>query len=383
MKRLLTIGHSYVVAVNRQLAHEMAVQGRGEWEVTAIAPAWLKGDLRAITLEQLEDEECALHSVPVRIDSLPHLRHYGRGLRDVMRQAWDVVHCWEEPYVAAGFQVAKNTPSTSRFVFATFQNIAKRYPPPLNWFERRVVSRADGWIAFGQTVHRAQKVRSGYAALPAQVIPPGVDVERFAPDGAARERIRARFGWDDRVPVVGFLGRLIAAKGVRLLTDVLPRVRAPWRALFVGDGPLRPHVQAFAAAHPGRVGVAADVAHGIVPDYLNAMDVLCAPSETTGKWREQFGRMTIEAMACGVPVIGSDSGEIPHVVADAGVIVAERDRDAWVAAVGAVLEDSDRRHALAVAGRERAATRFAWPIVARRHLDFFDELLAGTAVATR
>lgn len=377
MRRLLTIGHSYVVALNRQLAHEMAVQGGGAWEVTAIAPSWLAGDLRAITLEQIEGEACRVASLPVRLDSMPHLRHYAGGLRDVMRQPWDVVHCWEEPYVAAGFQVARNTPAASAFVFATFQNIVKRYPPPLRWFEQRVLSRANGWIAFGETVHRAQAHREGYAALPSRAIPPGVDVERFAPDAAARERVHARFGWDEKTPVAGFLGRFVDAKGIRLLTDVLPRVRHPWRALFVGNGPLRSHLEAFAAAHRGRVVIASDVAHGQVPDYLNAMDVLCAPSETTATWREQFGRMTIEAMACGVPVIGSDSGEIPHVAGGGGVIVAERDRDAWVAAIGALLEDPDRRRALAAAGRERAVARFAWPVVARRHLDFFDELLAG------
>ena len=57
------------------------------------------------------------------------------------------------------------------------------------------------------------------------------------------------------------------------------------------------------------------------------MDLLCAPSRTTPRWREQFGRMLIEAMACGVPVIASPSGEIPYVVGDAGVLVPEGDPD--------------------------------------------------------
>jgi glycosyltransferase involved in cell wall biosynthesis len=60
------------------------------------------------------------------------------------------------------------------------------------------------------------------------------------------------------------------------------------------------------------------VAHDEVPAYLNAMDLLCAPSLTTPSWREQLGRMVVEALACGVPVISSDSGELPFVVADAG-----------------------------------------------------------------
>jgi glycosyltransferase involved in cell wall biosynthesis len=375
MKRLLTIAHSYVVGLNRRLAHEMAVQGRGVWNVTAVAPDRYAGDLREIALEPMPGEACRLEPVAVHLDRFPHLMVYGRRLRALMREPWDIVHSWEEPYVAAGFQIARRSPRTARFVFATFQNIAKPYPPPFAWVERRVVARADGWIAFGETVRETHLSRRGYGSLPSRTIPPGVDVDRFAPDPAARARVRARFGWDDRAPVIGFLGRFIDAKGVRVLTSVLPRLRVPWRALFVGDGPARPYLDGFAAAHPGAVAIATGVPHDEVAAHLNAMDLLCAPSQTTSGWREQFGRMSIEAMACGVAVVGSSSGEIPFVVGDAGIIVPEQDEDGWVAALEGVLADDRRRRDLAARGLQRARERYAWPVVARAHLDFFDDLL--------
>ena len=103
------------------------------------------------------------------------------------------------------------------------------------------------------------------------------------------------------------------------------------------------------------------------------MSVLCAPSRTTAGWREQFGRMLIEAMACGVAVIASDSGEMPFVVGDAGVIAAEGDAAAWKAALGR-LADGAARGACAARGLARARERYAWPLVARRHLEFFDEV---------
>ena len=112
-----------------------------------------------------------------------------------------------------------------------------------------------------------------------------------------------------------------------------------------------------------------------MPAYLNAMDLLCAPSQTTGKWREQFGRMLIEAFACGVPVVASDSGEIPHVVGDAGILVPEADDAAWVRTIHGLLADPQRRAGLARRGRDRAVNVYAWPLVARRHLEFFGELL--------
>jgi glycosyltransferase involved in cell wall biosynthesis len=84
--------------------------------------------------------------------------------------------------------------------------------------------------------------------------------------------------------------------------------------------------------------------------------------------------MLIEAFACGVPVVGSDSGEIPYVVADAGVVVRERDVDGWTEAIARLLADPGLRADLAVRGRLRAVASFAWPVVARRHLDFFEEI---------
>jgi glycosyltransferase involved in cell wall biosynthesis len=105
------------------------------------------------------------------------------------------------------------------------------------------------------------------------------------------------------------------------------------------------------------------------------MDMLCAPSQTTPRWREQFGRMLIEAFASGLPVIGSDSGEIPHVLGDAGVIVGESNAADWRTAIGELLDSPARRKTLSAGGLDRARTHFAWPVVARQHLEFFDELL--------
>jgi glycosyltransferase involved in cell wall biosynthesis len=294
-----------------------------------------------------------------------------------MKEPWDVVHCWEEPYVIAAAQVAAAVPRRAAFVFATFQNLAKTYPPPFSWIEQRVLRRADGWIAFGETVHTVQQTRPGYIGKPSRVIPPGVDARRFSPDAASRTRVRGERGWDDRTPVVGFAGRFVREKGLDVLAAALRRMSSPWHALFVGGGPELAMVQALAAEYPGRVSIARGVTHDEMPAYYNAMDVLCAPSRTTLRWREQFGRMLIEAMACGVPVVASRSGEIPHVIGEAGILLPEDDPDAWGAALTGLLRDAGARRRLADLGLRRARTDFAWPVIARRHLDFFEELAAA------
>ena len=372
-RRLLTIGHSYVVTGNRRLAHEIGVQGRGRWEVTAVAPSTFRGDLGPLRAARWDGEALELRTVQVRLNRIIHFMRYAH-LDAALGGTWDIVHAWEEPYIAAGAQIATAVPSRARFVVSTFQNIPKKYPWPLSSYEDTTMARADGWIAFGRTVHDALADRDGYAGKPSRIIPPGVDLECFAPNPSASAAVRTRLGWAGHVPVAGYLGRFEPQKGLETLVDALERCRTPWHALFVGGGSLEPFLQRFASRHPAAVRVITGVPHRDVPAWVNAMSLLCAPSVTTPNWREQFGRMLIEAMACGVPVAGSDSGEIPHVIGDAGIVLPEHDVDAWIRVLERVLPDAAERARLGAAGRERAAAKFSWPIVARAHLDWFEEL---------
>ena len=106
------------------------------------------------------------------------------------------------------------------------------------------------------------------------------------------------------------------------------------------------------------------------------MDILCAPSQSTAQWREQFGRMLIEAMACGVPVIATRSGEIPYVVGSTGILVDEHDEQGLAEAIARLLDDDELRRSLAGRALIRVREQFAWSVVARAHLEFFDQLMA-------
>ena len=377
-KRLLTLGHSYVVAMNRRLADEMAAAGGGEWEVTAVAPERYPADLREMALEPIDGERCRTVAVPVRAARRPQLMRWGRALRELLREPWDVVHAWQEPYVAASWQLVRWMRPEAAFVPATFQNLPKRYPPPFSLIERRTMRRADGWIAFARTVEETLAGRPGYRDRPHAVIPPGVDLARFRADDDARARLRHALGDEAHGSfVAGYLGRFVESKGLRVMMDALERA-GDVRALFVGGGEMEGELRAWAERRPN-VRIATGVAHDEVPAYLNAMDALVAPSLTTPRWREQFGRMLIEAMACGVPVVASDSGEIPHVVGDAGIIVPEGDAGALAAALRRLKDDPAETARLAEAGERRARTDFALDVVARRHLEFFERVMTEKA----
>jgi glycosyltransferase involved in cell wall biosynthesis len=380
VRRLVTVSHSYVVTLNRRLANEMARVGAGRWEVTAVAPRFFHGDLSPIQLTRDPEEASRVEEVRALFSRSAHLFVYGPELRARLAGGVDLVHAWEEPYVFAGAEVALLTPRRVPLVFSTAQNLFKRYPPPFAQLERWVVARSAGWVAFGETVKQNLLRRPGYAQRPARYIPMGVDVELFRPDRALGADFLRELGWEaEGPPVVGYLGRFVPEKGVELLRGVLERLTTPWRALFVGGGPMEQSLRAWAERQGGRARVVTGVPHARVPQVLNAMDVLCAPSQTTPRWKEQFGRMLAEGFACGVPVLTSDSGEIPHTAGDAGRVLPEADTAAWTAALSEVLESPERRRELSQRGRERAVTRFAWSVVAREHLDFFESVAGVTA----
>jgi glycosyltransferase involved in cell wall biosynthesis len=376
--KILTIGHSYAVALNRRLPRELARVGGDDVSITVAAPAYLKGDLRPIPLEPMEGEPYELVALPMRVTGVPHVAHYSpRALGRLMRrERWDVVHAWHEPYVLVGGQVAAQAPRGAALVYSTFQNIPKRYPPPFAQVERYCLRRAAGWTAFGQTIAEAQRDRPGYRDRPMRTIPTGVDRATFRPDPDARLRVRRALGWsDDGPPVIGYLGRFVPEKGLHLLMRCLDALPAgSWRALLVGSGPMESELRDWSARHGDHARVLTGVKHDEVPPHLNAMDLLAAPSQTRPNWREQLGRMLLEAMASGVALVASDSGEIPHVVGDAGRIVPEADEPAWVSALTELTTDATLRQALADRGHARAREVYDWPIVARQFLDFFREV---------
>jgi glycosyltransferase involved in cell wall biosynthesis len=148
----------------------------------------------------------------------------------------------------------------------------------------------------------------------------------------------------------------------------------------VGSGPEQATLEA-AARRRGwsrRLRIQGGVAHQDVPGLLRLMDVLVLPSVTTPLYREQFGRVLIEAMACGIPVIGSDSGAIPETIGEAGMVFPERDAAALTAALQRLAGDPAAGQRLGEAGRRRVEGHFTWQRIAATYRALWEELMRGT-----
>ncbi len=354
--RLLAIGHSYVLAVNRATLREVARDS--SFDITVAAPSFFEGDLRPIHCElEPPGSPLKLVSIPARWTKRIHVFQYAALplRRLILKHPFDGIHAWEEPYIFAGYQIARLAKrSGARFCFRSAQSLNKRYPPPFNFFEKRSLEAAARWIAGGRSVFQ-NLVARGYPADRGRVITLAVDTSMFRPaDETARAAVRESLGL--KPPIVGYVGRLVLDKGLRILMQALEAIGAdtPWSLLLLGSGEMKNEIEQWAANKGWSDRVRILLAnHDDVPTYLSAMDMMVAPSQTMPNWKEQFGRMLIEAFACAVPVIASDSGEIPYVVGEGGVIVHEKDVQAWKQAIETLLRDETLRKRTGLAGMAR------------------------------
>ena len=251
-------------------------------------------------------------------------------------------------------------------VMQTAQNILKNYPPPFSLFERRAFCQVSAAYMCSVTVREVLETK-GFQK-PMRIVPFGVDLEMF------RFRKRA----PNEILTIGYVGRLLPAKGLLVLADALAKIKdKKWRLLIVGDGEERENLRRRLAEHNllGRVEFTGAVSYEKTPEYFQKIDALVVPTVTTKKIREQFGRVIVEAMASGVPVIGSTCGAIPEVIADAGIVFPEKNSRALAKALERLLDDGDLRKRLARAGRQRVEENYTWEKVGRGIFSLYVEVL--------
>ncbi len=165
---------------------------------------------------------------------------------------------------------------------------------------------------------------------------------------------------------VGFVGRLVEEKGVVGMVEASTATGAT--AVLIGDGPLASRLE-----HRPGVELHRGVAHEAVAELLATVDVLVLWSSTTATWAEQFGRVLVEAMGLGIPVVGSTCGEIPWVISTTGggVVVPEGDHGALVAALTELEESPSLRTELGERGRRSVEATFSLDAAATAMCELF------------
>ncbi len=373
--RVVMISKALVVGAYQRKAEEIARLGV---DLTVLTPRRWRDRRGTQEAERLHTDGYELRTIPVLFNGAYHLHFYPTLVKALRELRPEVVHVDEEPYNLAtilGVRAARAV--GAKPLFFTWQNLLRRYPPPFNWFER-IVYRACAVAIAGNAEARAVLVRKGYTGEITVLPQFGVDPDIFRP-GAALAATKADPAEKDDAFHIGYAGGLLPEKGLDLLLRACAGLEGDWRLTLAGSGEELEALRALASSCGigDRVSLGVRLPSGEMPDFYRSLDLLALPSRTRPNWKEQFGRVLIEAMACGVPVVGSSSGEIPNVIADAGAVFPEGDICALRAQMQRLMEDRAARNRLAAAGRQRVLARYTMAEIARRTVAVYSAVTNG------
>jgi glycosyltransferase involved in cell wall biosynthesis len=369
--KLLVVSHPCSTVTNQSFFAD--VEEETGWSLTLVAPErWTNSYGSEDGLQRWPAFKGNLVPLPVFLpgDIPRHLYRswFARLLEDASP---DVIYVHHEPYGFATMQVylANWLRKRRPIGFYTAQNIHKTYPFPIRKLETWVLQSSS--FAFPVTHGALDVLRSKQYAGAAEVLPLPVDANIYHPAPAAALACRQQMGIAPDRFILGYAGRLVEEKGLGSVLAALAKLRdLPWEMVMVGEGPFEAELrrQAASLGIAGRVHWTGYVPHADASAWLTAFDALVLASETRPNWKEQFGRVLVEAMACGTPVIGSDSGEIPHIIAETGggLIVPEKNVDELATAIRSLIRSADTRDRLTREGQRSVARMFDQKALARR-----------------
>lgn len=351
-RRLLVISHPAIVNVNQEVYRELARRG---WDVTIVLPSRWRHEYSRTSVRPgaLEGMEGALRPTPVLLAGRPQRHIYLTSCHAVCaRSRPDVAFIEAEPFALAAMQWGRVFAKRAiPFGVQCYENI-DRHLPLLIRRQRSRVLRDAAFVA-ARSDSAGQLAREWGASGEVALAPPAVPPWERSPDASVQAT---------RPFTVGYAGRLTESKGLVNLLEAVRKLEAPVELLLIGNGELRDQLDGQPI--PGsRVRVLDDLAHDQMAQGYAQLDVLVLPSHTTPTWKEQFGRVIVEALWCEVPVVGSDSGEIPWLIelTGGGLTFREGDVNALSAQLQRLRESPSLRRTLATSGHAAVVRLFSVP----------------------
>jgi glycosyltransferase involved in cell wall biosynthesis len=379
--RLLVIGPTYVIGYNRQKLRALCAY----FDVTCATSEPSDAKIFDRTITELENlrmpEELRIERFSEWPPKTKLTQVYYRGLHCLFSsRRFDLVLVEAEPWAVIKWQswvLTRLLQKHCLFGEFTWENVLR---PGLKGKLLAGVYRASSLaVDFAICGNRAAgRIFQRYGLREDQVLVApqlGIDPGQYRPvTGPEKARLRQRLGVTPDTFVIGFAGRFVPEKGVLDLVQAFLQLAPGHPELvlaMVGDGPLRTELSAV--RHP-RFRLLSPLRNEQIAGFMQMLDLFVLPSRpwTQGSvvWEEQFGRVLIEAMACGVPTLGADSGAIPEVLGSPEFIFPHSrpeslaDRIAWLAG------DAKLRVQVGIAQRQRVLEHYTNEAVAKRYAEF-------------
>jgi glycosyltransferase involved in cell wall biosynthesis len=380
--KVLIVYHGGAHASARSIFEKLC--GASRIELVVIAPEKFKVERvfapHGLLCVEKEENRDGYRLVPVPLrDPSKHWQGFeGQRLGSVIKQVKpDIIHVLDEPTSYYLYQVVwgrLRAYPVSKVLFYAFENRPFRLGlrSGLKW-RLTWAQMAGGAAANQESLENVR--RAGFPRRRTlERICWGIATDIFKP--MDRCLLRKSFGLDCEY-IVGFVGRFVPEKGLAVLLAAMLRLPSSVHCMIIGDGPMRAELELWSRLPDlyGRIHLYDVMAPETLAMHMNCMDVLVLPSVTVPHWKEQYGRVIGEAMACGVPVVGSDSGAIPEVVGSAGLIVPEQDASALADAVRTTLFNDSVRESLKQKGLNRAERELSITAMTGQLLGFYSRIL--------
>lgn len=375
--RVLVLSHSYIMKPYRRKFTLIAA--KPNIIVRVLTPNKWYESFQEINFSPDGNTDCEEVACPIRFSGYGSRFYYRGNIAKHFKDFKpDIIHLEEEAWSLNALQTVrlkrKYCPN-SRFIFRTSLSIPskQRFGPLPIWIEKRVFRETDIAFPLSKNAGEILKLR-GYEGTQIP-FPNGVDISLF--NKRDMYQLKDTLGIKDCF-VIGYIGRIIQMKGIDTLIEAAAKLNFPYKLLIVGQGEDKPLFESLALKYQinEKIVWIDAVPPEKVPDYLNCMNTLILPSRTTSDWVEFFGRVLIEGMACEVPVIGSDSGEIPHVIGDAGFVFKEGDASELAEKIRKIADEPTLYKTFQKRGLERVQ-EFTWETIAQRTYDVYQDLLAN------
>ena len=387
--KILIASHTYIVDLNREKLRALA-KIEPDLEVTVVVPQrWNPKGVQSQIVETKFVDEGSFKVVPISNYSQNNqaLLTFGPDLISFLRKFKpDIIQVEQGSKALTYAQFItcnKLLGLKAKNIFFTWWNLPYKLKFPISLLEAYNLKNTNGIVAGNKDGEDILRER-GYEG-PIKVMPQlGVDETLFKPE--TQIELRDDLGIQPNNFVVGFVGRFVEEKGLLTLAEALAGLQEKnWKWLLLGRGELQATLWETATelGIKERLIVVESVPHDHVQKYINLMNTLVLPSKTTYKfktltsigWKEQFGHVLIEAMACRVPVIGSDSGEIPHVIGDAGLVFPEGNIEELRHFLMQLMEQKELAESLGKKGYEKVMSQYTNKALATKLLSFYQELV--------
>jgi len=379
--RVLIISHSYIAPENR---HKITVLGqKQDLEIGVLfPPRWIALGRHLFFLQQSQDTErhwtftCPVYGAG---DNSKYIYDPICLRRDILEFKPDLIHVEEEPWSRCLGEIAILSKITSsRLIFFSWENLELSLSFAQQQIRRLVFSQSIAALV-GNEEAKSLLQKSGFGKRVDVITQFGADTDAFVPLSLEQKQaVRERLGLTGFV--VGFAGRLVEEKGIGTLLRAIAELKktAPnCRLLLVSTTIIPSEFEDMIEDLniTDSVVVADGLDHDRIREYTQVMDCLVLPSLTTPTWKEQFGRVLTEAMACQVAVIGSSSGAIPEVIGEAGLIFKEGDAGDLVSKISLYYQDPSLLQDKARMGYQRVQEKYSFKAVAEKTYQLYKQIL--------